>query len=146
VATGQGRDTTRLGATRDAPPVVEPPDVWWVPADRTSTRCVQPGAAKLWRPNGLQAAVLTIRSAAEGAQEQRIEWPAGRTEIDWPASVALGDRATYLLRLGNVIRPERLDVRVVPPQPTPAHATAWLAENGCAAQAGQLLQKIVSGR
>ncbi|MCA8926667.1 MAG: hypothetical protein KDC18_01255 [Alphaproteobacteria bacterium] len=141
------RDTeqTRLGAVRAAPDQ-QLRDPALITVAHSATQCGLPEAPlRLWRPGTMDGDNrLTITDLASGASAERV-WHAGRTVIDWPATLPARDGARYRIRLEIAPRPVELELHRAPAGlDTPARLAAWMESVGCRRQALLLLDTLTA--
>lgn len=112
--------------------------VWVLHSTMGGTQCVPADADRVsyWRENDGQSIDLNIKHLASGAATS-AEWRAGDKTMPWPEDIDLVFDEVYLLRSGGELRSVALIVREVPASVTAndSATVAWLAANGCIAQA-----------
>ena len=122
----------RIAAVRGSPFVPAPrlATIWQLDPRQSGTMCVVPAnRIELWRANEARGEALTITGPDGRAQ---FLWPAGRSIIDWPASVPIRDGAEYQLRASRSPQPARIRVRTIDVPPDNVMAVAeTLIRNGC---------------
>ena len=134
----QGSESMSLGVTRAAD--ATRPTVWAVNALSTGDHCVLAGSPPiLWRHKSRKPAKLTIRNLADKSKVT-VPWPAGASQVPWPADMPRRDRGDYLVKVSTKLSAARLTLHVVPADlPSDAHRAVWVAERGCRGQARALL-------
>ncbi len=133
---------TRTGAVRgalDAVPTgpARPESVWYIDTTRGGTWCVaDPKALVLWRPDRASDATATL-SGARGTKAS-VVWRRGSALKLWPATLPVGDGATYTLTGSGTGAPAHtvFITRILPALPADdfAATAGMLADAGCTAQ------------
>jgi len=89
---------------------------------------------------------LQITPHANLSNTVSVNWPRSEHVVDWPASVPLVDRARYSLTLEDSGNERQVEIRIMPADlNTDAHRAAWMWEQGCDNQAGQLVRALAAG-
>ncbi len=133
----------QTGAVRgDDPvaPVTHPADIWQFDVSQSGRACVLPGQRPvLWRPQSDRAVRLTI--TPQNGAAQTVNWNAGQSTIEWPASVPVVDGSSYQLNWTGALNPVRVTTRTltgVQVGNVEAVATAFL-DNNCRSQLDVLI-------
>lgn len=115
------------------------PNAWAVNVYRSGPRCIRPDAVSLWRKNPSRRARLKIR-ALGGGRSAKAVWPAGRDTLLLDGS-GFRDGSRYVIEVSG--RRVEITMHVMPERLTrPAEQAAWMARNGCNAQALALLETV----
>lgn len=130
-----------LGAVRGGPAPSN--GVFVIDGSRAGKQCVARGAAAEVRRAAASAPDTgTIREAKSNAEGELV-WQSGQRIAAWPANVPLVDGGDYLVRAGSRATPQRIEIRLMPADlPNDAQKIRWLADAGCSAQAGKLLEGL----
>lgn len=132
---GQQQSTSMLGAMRgNAARLAPAADL--IDMDSSGARCLNSDPVVLWRGNAAGSEQVTLADA-QGARLASFTWPAGEARLAVPDRYFESGKS-YLLQRTN--RPVALQVHKSPPLPNnPAALAAWMANNGCKAQALSVL-------
>ncbi len=119
------------------------PDVWAIDVSQSETQCVPGGMVPtLWRSQASRELTIAVEylTSKTGAL---VQFPAGVDVVAWPAQVPLEDGGRYSIRDSNDTWRSGLTLRVIPvEQSSTIGRAAWMAENGCAAQARTLMANL----
>ena len=135
---------TRFGAMRTGDLALNP-SPWNLDVTQSGTMCI-PSAdgLKMWRPNAEEPGTLSI-SAGEGPPT-KVAWPAGKSTIDWPATVKITDGTEYRLTLSGGSTAERVKFAIMAGIPDDVtDAAQSLIQRGCQNQLDVLVDGIDSG-
>jgi len=100
--------------------------------DSSGERCLSGDPVVLWRGNAVNAEQITLTDA-QGGQIASLTWPVGKAELPAPGRY-FEDGKSYLLQRAG--KPVSLRVHKAATLPgNPAALAAWMAKNGCKAQA-----------
>ena len=142
-AGGGGQQGATKGATRGGPGGGGGDDPWRIDTATQGDACARAGGpATLWRAKSDRASSLklTHKNARTSAE---VEWPAGAATLDWPSAVPLENGADYLMKLRGVQIARTVTLHLVPGDlQSDAHRAAWMAAQGCLAQARGLLARV----
>lgn len=133
--------TTEAGVTRGAATVVHLPDPWLLDVSRTGNVCLLEGATPVfWRPGTAAAAHLTVMPA-DRSWKGEAKWPAGRARLAAPSDLPVHGDAVYFMTLDDG-EEAAVTVNLIPKTlASPAMQAAWLAHQGCEAQAEALVRQ-----
>jgi hypothetical protein len=110
-----------------------------IAVDSSGPRCLHSDPVVLWRGNAADAEQLTLVDA-RGARLASFTWPAGEARLAVPGHYFENGKR-YLLQRPN--QPVNLRVHKVLSLPNnPAALAAWMARNGCKAQALIVLEGL----
>jgi hypothetical protein len=130
---------SRFGAMRSGDLALNP-SPWNVDVTQSGTICAASGPLKLWRPESEGAARLTITPASGAAAT--VDWPAGKSTADWPASVKIIAGTDYRLELADR-GTESVKFVTIPPVPNdPVEAAQVLVDHGCQNQLDVLVDGL----
>ncbi|MDS4042243.1 MAG: hypothetical protein RKP20_13805 [Candidatus Competibacter sp.] len=132
---GQQQSTSMLGAMRgNAARLAPTADL--IDMDNPGARCLYGDPVVLWRGNPAASEQVTLADA-QGARLASFTWPTGEARLAVPDRYFENGKS-YLLQ--RTSRPVTLEVRKSPSLPdNPAALVAWMASNGCKAQALSVL-------
>lgn len=144
---GETPETGALGTFRGARGAgqagTKAPDVWAIDVSQSETQCVPGGMVPtLWRSQASRELTVAVEylTSKTGAL---VQFPAGVDVVAWPAQVPLEDGGRYSIRDSNDTWRSGLTLRVIPVEQTSTIGrAAWMAENGCAAQARTLMANL----
>ncbi|MBT5809408.1 MAG: hypothetical protein HOI19_03495, partial [Rhodospirillaceae bacterium] len=141
LVSGDGKDSTQLGAIRDAASA-RGRDPFRIDVTASGAQCAIEGKpVTLWMPRGepLEKIWLERKGSSDAAV---VRWPAGESEQPWPKSLAVNDGATYQLLLQPAKKETELLLRVIPAgvAGNKALLAAAMGERGCDSQAIAVLQ------
>ncbi len=128
---------SRVGAVRGTPmPSSGLANPWEVDVTRGGTACVSdPAHVTLWRPDASSS--LRLHLSGEGSTTATLEWPAGRSTLDWPDNLPVTSGAEYQLSgAGNATS---LRFVTVPGVNDRQETAALFIRNGCDAQLDRLI-------
>ena len=109
-----------------------PPTADLINVDNSGERCLSGDPVVLWRGNAVNAEQITLTDA-QGEQIAHLTWPAGKAELAAPGRYFEDGKSYLLQRTG---KPVSLRVHKTATLPgNPAALAAWMAKNGCKAQA-----------
>ena len=126
------------GASRSGAIHVRLPDAWVMDVSHSGNVCLQQSqAAVFWRPDGVRTMEMAVMPG-DRSWKAEITWPAGEDRISGPAGVPLRNGATYLVSLGGGPS-AAVRINIVPAGLlSDAMRAAWMAHQGCEAQAEAL--------
>lgn len=135
---------TRFGAMRSGDLALNP-SPWNLDISQSGTICVAKGSPlKMWRPSTEEAAKLSITPASGKATT--VNWPAGKSTIDWPATLPISEGVDYQLALKDGPSPETVRFAMMPAIPADAVDTAQaLVQHGCQNQLDVLVAELGDG-
>ncbi len=133
--------TTEAGVTRAAAAVTPLPSPWLLDVSRTGNVCLLDGAAPVfWRPADKAAARLTVMPA-DRSWKGEAKWAAGRDLLAAPSDLPVHGDAIYFMTIDDG-EESAITVNLIPRTlGSPAMQAAWLAHQGCEAQAEALLRQ-----
>lgn len=130
----------RFGATRSGDLTLNP-SPWNVDVTQSGTVCVTATSVKLWRPDSQGAAKLSVSNGSGAATP--IDWPAGKSTVDWPATVPISEGAEYRLALADAPDSQQIRLTLLPAIPQDAvDAAKALVDRGCQNQLDVLLEAL----
>ena len=134
--------TTEAGVTRGASTVAHLPGPWLLDVSRTGNVCLLDGATPVfWRPSDAAVAHLTVMPA-DRSWKGEAKWPAGRARIEAPPDLPVHGDAIYFMTIDSG-EEAAITVNLVPKTlASPAMQAAWLAHQGCEAQAEALMRQV----
>jgi hypothetical protein len=137
VTQGQAR-VAESGVSRSGAIRVRLPDPWVMDVSRSGNVCLQQSqAAVFWRPDGARAAEMAVMPG-DRSWKAEISWPAGDDRIPGPSGVPLLNGTTYLVSLDGGPS-SAVKLNIVPANLlSDAMRAAWMAHQGCEAQAEAL--------
>ncbi|HUB98154.1 MAG TPA: hypothetical protein VL993_19680 [Stellaceae bacterium] len=140
LATQQQARTTEVGATRAGTAVANLPDPWLLDISRTGNVCLPNGRQTvLWRPDTVKSPTVTI-TAADRSWSADLNWPEGSDRLVMPIASAIHGGAIYDVAFAGSDE-HAVTVNIVPADlPSVPMEAAWLAHQGCEAQAEALLR------
>ena len=110
----------------------QPPTADLINVDQSGERCLSGDPVVLWRSNAANAEQVTLTDA-QGASLANFTWPANAAQ--WPAPArSFEDGKNYLLQRPDKSISLRVHKTAAMPD-NPAALAAWMAKNGCKAQA-----------
>lgn len=135
---------TRFGAMRSGDLALNP-SPWNLDISQSGTICIAKGSPlKMWRPSSEDAAKLIITPASGKATT--VNWPAGKSTIDWPAALPVSEGVDYQLALKDGPSPESVRFSLMPAIPADAVDTAEaLIQRGCQNQLDVLVAELGDG-
>jgi len=129
----------RFGAMRSGELAMNP-SPWNVDVTQSGTVCATGKTMKLWRPESTAASKLTI---TRNGSATHVDWPAGKSTIDWPAAVPIAEGAEYQLALAAASELQTIHFAVLPAIPAEAADTAQaLVQHGCQNQLDVLVAAL----
>ncbi|HUK60444.1 MAG TPA: hypothetical protein VLV50_14540 [Stellaceae bacterium] len=133
--------TTEAGVTRAAATVAHLPSPWLLDVSRGGSVCLRDGAMPVfWRPTDKAAAHLTVMPA-DRSWKGEAKWPAGDDELSAPSDLPVHGDAIYFMTIDNG-EEAAITVNLIPRTlASTAMQAAWLAHQGCEAQAEALLRQ-----
>ncbi len=140
LVTQQGARTVEVGATRAGGMVSHLPDPWLLDVSRTGTVCLLDGhKAVFWRPAPKKDSLLSLMPA-DRSWKAEATWPAGSDRLEASGDVAVHPDSVFFVSFdkGEEVA---ITVSFVPANldSDPMRA-AWLADQGCEAQAEAMLR------
>jgi hypothetical protein len=135
---------TRFGAMRSGDLALNP-SPWNLDISQSGTICIAKGSPlKMWRPSSEDAAKLIITPSSGKATT--VNWPAGKSTIDWPAALPISEGVDYQLALKDGPSPESVRFSLMPAIPSDAVDTAEaLIQRGCQNQLDVLVAELGDG-
>lgn len=135
-----GGNLARIGAVRNAGLVPRSPTIWHVDVTQSGTMCLASTSnVMLWRPDSSSRQTLTI--SGPGGRVQRVQWPAGRAVLAWPAGSQIASGASYSFQQPGVTVPVQITFRTLRSEPHDLQGVASaLIENGCQEQLDLLVE------
>jgi hypothetical protein len=140
LATQQQARTIEVGATRAGTSVAALPEPWLLDISRSGNVCLPAGASPiLWRPAAVTSPTVTI-TAADQSWSADLNWPEGSDRLVMPIASAIQGGAIYDVSFAGSDE-HAVTVNIVPTDlPSVPMEAAWLAHQGCEAQAEALLR------
>lgn len=140
LVTQQGARTIEAGVTRSAASVSILPDPWVLDISRSGTVCLREGQpAIFWRPSSASAATFSV-VPADRTWKAEATWPKGSNRLLASGVLAVQADTVFFVSLDEGDE-AAITVNGVPDDlPTKAMQAAWLAQQGCEAQAEALLR------
>jgi hypothetical protein len=135
---------TRFGAMRSGDLALNP-SPWNLDISQSGTICIAKGnSLKMWRPSSGDAAKLIITPSSGKATT--VNWPAGKSTVDWPAALPISEGVDYQLALMDGPSPESVRFSLMPAIPSDAVDTAEaLIQRGCQNQLDILVAELGDG-
>ena len=135
---------TRFGAMRSGDLALNP-SPWNLDISQSGTICIAKGSPlRMWRPSSEDAAKLIITPSSGKATT--VNWPAGKSTIDWPAALPISEGVDYQLALKDGPSPEGVRFSLMPAIPSDAVDTAEaLIQRGCQNQLDVLVAELGDG-
>lgn len=130
----------RFGALRSGELALNP-SPWNVDVSHSGKVCVaQPTQLLLWRPNSTESTTLDITRV--GGHAAKVDWPAGKATLAWPAQLPIEDGAEYQIASSTTGEVSTVSLATMPGIPEDMMTAAQaLIERGCEAQ----LDLLVNG-
>lgn len=130
----------RFGALRTGELTLNP-SPWTIDVSRSGKMCVgEPAKLQLWRSNSADA--LTLNITGSGGRSTTVDWPAGRSTLDWPREMPVEDGSEYQLQFAGSGEINRLSLATMPGVPADVQSAAQaLIDRGCESQ----LEILVDG-
>ncbi len=124
--------------TRAGGSVATLPDPWVLDVSRTGTVCLLQGHRPIfWRPTSVRAARLSVMPA-DRSWKAEATWPAGSNELIPSRDIAIHPNSVFFVALDGG-EEAAVSVNFVPKNlDNDAMRVAWLADQGCEAQAEAL--------
>ncbi|HXP77275.1 MAG TPA: hypothetical protein VN823_24270 [Stellaceae bacterium] len=140
LVTQQQARTVEVGATRAGSAVARLPDPWVLDISRSGNVCLPNGApAVFWRPATVRTPTVVI-TAADRSWIAELNWPEASDRLVMPISSAIRGDAIYYVSFDGS-EEAAVTVNLVPSDlPSVPMEAAWLAHQGCEAQAEALLR------
>ena len=134
--------TTEAGVTRAGTTVAHLPAPWLLDVSRSGNVCLLAGAKPVfWRPGSKNRAHLTVMPA-DRSWKGEANWPAGRDLLSAPADLPVHGDAVYFMTIDGG-EESAVTVNLVPGTlGSAAMQAAWLAHQGCEAQAEALMRQV----
>ena len=135
---------TRFGAMCSGDLALNP-SPWNLDISQSGTICIAKGSPlRMWRPSSEDAAKLIITPSSGKATT--VNWPAGKSTIDWPAALPVSEGVDYQLALKDGPSPESVRFSLMPAIPANAVDTAEaLIQRGCQNQLDVLVAELGDG-
>jgi len=131
---------SRFGAMRSGEPALNP-SPWNLDVTQSGTVCATGKSLKIWRPESDEAAKLMITKGSGPATT--VNWPAGKSTVDWPAAVPIAEGTDYQLALAGGSETQSIRFAVLPAIPAEAADTAQaLVDHGCQNQLDVLVDAL----
>ncbi len=133
--------TTEAGVTRAGSTVAQLPAPWLLDVSRSGSVCLLDGQVPVfWRPASGPQARLTVMPA-DRSWKGEANWPAGHDRLAAPSDLPVHGDAIYFMALDNG-EETAITVNLIPGTlASAAMQAAWLAHQGCEAQAEALLRQ-----
>ena len=129
----------RFGAMRSGDLALNP-SPWNLDVTQSGTICATGTGLKLWRPDSADATKLTIKGAGPATT---LSWPAGKSTIDWPAAVPIGNGAEYQLAMADGAEAQKVRFAIMPAVPAEAiDAAKAHVDRGCQNQLDVLVEAL----
>lgn len=142
IISGDKTEAGSLGVMRSVGTSAIPENPWAIIASKTGNYCVSTSkSVVLWRPDSQKTSNLILMNVDNEAEVKTV-WHAGQNDLHWPRLLPLIDGATYRVDITGESKLPKLSIRLVPDQPSSAHAAVWMAEHGCKKQALRLIGSI----
>jgi hypothetical protein len=140
LATQREVRTAEAGVTRSGGAIAALPSPWLLDVSRSGNVCLLDGTQPVfWRPDRGPAALLTVMPA-DRSWKGEARWGEGVDRLAAPADLPVHGDAVYFMALGDG-EEAAVTVDLVPKGlASPAMQAAWLAHQGCEAQAEALLR------
>jgi hypothetical protein len=138
LVTQQQARIAEAGASRSGAIRVRLPNPWVMDVSRSGNVCLDQGhEALFWRPDDARTASMAVMPG-DRSWKAEVTWPAGENSIPGPNAVPLLNGATYLVSLDGG-QSSAVKINVVPAHLlSDAMRAAWMAHQGCEAQAEAL--------
>jgi hypothetical protein len=139
--TQAGARTGEAGVTRSGNSVAALPNPWVLDVSRTGTVCLLQGERPVfWRPVSARAAKLSVMPADRSWLGEAV-WPEGSNELIPASDIAIQPDSVFFVALDGG-EESAVSVSYVPKDlDNNAMRVAWLADQGCEAQA-EALQRL----
>lgn len=126
------------GASRSGALTAHLPDPWLMDVTRAGNVCLRQSAEPVfWRPDGARQAAMAVMPG-DRSWKAEVTWPAGDDRIPAPSGVPLLNGTTYLVALDGGTA-AAVKINIVPANLlSDAMRAAWMAHQGCEAQAEAL--------
>jgi len=112
------------------------PDIWGIDLTTAGLYCLRPDLpVTLWWESARGGITVTLSSLEAQSTQVSFEWPEGRRHQLWPRELPISDGVVYVARLWAEDEGTRLELLSMPELASDAHRAAWMADNGCKAQA-----------
>jgi hypothetical protein len=136
---GQGRDSSQLGAVRDAASA-RGQDPFKIDISAAGDQCVVEGKdMMLWLPSGSPVDSLWIARVG-GSEAAMVKWPKGEAQTQWPANLAVADGAEYQMLRQPAKEETTIRLHVIPGgKANNAELAIMMQEKECLVQAFALL-------
>ena len=133
--------TTEAGVTRAGTTVAHLPAPWLLDVSRSGSVCLLDGAQPVfWRPTDKEPAHLTVMPA-DRSWKGEANWVAGHDSLAAPSDLPVHGDAIYFMAIDKG-EESAITVNLIPRTlASPAMQAAWLAHQGCEAQAEALLRQ-----
>jgi hypothetical protein len=134
---------SRFGAMRSGELALNP-SPWNLDVTQSGTICAAGKGLKMWRPNSEQASKMTITKGA--GPGTTINWPAGKSTIEWPSAMPINSAEEYQLMLADGSETQKVRFAILSTIPTQAvDAAEALVERGCQNQLDVLVDALREG-
>ena len=140
LATQTGPRTGEAGVTRAGPAAARLPDPWVLDVSRTGTVCLLQGhRPEFWRPSDAKAVKIDVMPA-DRSWKAEATWPAGADRLIPSSDIAIHSDSVFFISLDGG-EESAVTVSFVPNNlDNDKMRIAWLADQGCEAQAEALLR------
>lgn len=140
--TQAGPRTGEVGVTRAGGTVADLPDPWLLDISQDGTVCLRAGQpAVLWRADDTKHAILTVMPA-DRSWEAEASWAAGADRLALSHNIAVHPDSVFFMRLDHG-EEHAVTVSYVPNDlDNDKMRVAWLADEGCEAQAEALQRRL----
>jgi hypothetical protein len=134
--------TTEAGVTRAGTTVARLPAPWLLDVSRTGNVCLLDGTKPVfWRPASAGPAHLTVMPA-DRSWKGEANWPAGKDLLAAPSDLPVHGDAVYFMAIDKG-EESAITVNLIPlTLDGPEMQAAWLAHQGCEAQAEALVRQV----
>jgi hypothetical protein len=139
LVSGQGRDSSQLGAIRDAASA-RGADPFRIDVASGGDQCVVTGKPTiLWLPGGAPVSSLWIARAGS-SEAAMVKWPEGEAQTPWPANLPVVDGAAYQILRQPAKEESEIRLHVVAAETgNNAELAIMMQEKNCLTQAFALL-------
>jgi hypothetical protein len=140
LVTQQGARTSEVGVTRAGGTISRLPDPWLLDVSRSGTVCLLDGKpAVFWRPSPAKDTLLSLMPADRSWKADTM-WPAGSDRLEASGDIAVHPDSVFFISFDGG-EESAITVNFVPANldSDPMRA-AWLADQGCEAQAEAMLR------
>ena len=141
LVTQQQARIAEAGASRSGALSVHLPDPWLMDVTRTGNVCLRQSQEPVfWRPDDGRTAEMAVMPG-DRSWKAEVTWPAGADRIAGPTGVPVLNGTTYLVSLDGGSS-AAVKINIVPTNLlSDAMRAAWMAHQGCEAQAEALSRR-----